>query len=119
MSACSNDFSFPMTLQCSHHHNSSQSTLDDEDPPAYAQVVESRDLIFSPTITHLEKTDVIGLICLKLIRTDIYFTGILLVFSLMSQITIQHAPLTLCIPLLYLIIGYVGKHGYTNVTFKY
>jgi hypothetical protein len=114
MSACSNDISFPMTLQCSHHHNSSQSTLD-EDPPAYAQVVESRDLIFSPII---KKTDVIGLICLKLIRTDMYFTGILLVFSLMSLITIQHAPLTSCIPLLYLIIGYVGKQGYTNVKFR-
>jgi hypothetical protein len=116
MSACSNDISFPMALQSSHNHNSSQSTIYDEDPPSYTQVLESRDLIFSPTF---KKTDVIGLICLKLISIDMLFTSILCVFSVMSQLTILHAPLTSCIPLVYLIIGFIGRQGYTNVKILY
>lgn len=110
MSTCSNDISFLENGQVIHLNNSRQSTLDDENPPPYSQVAESRDL------SYYHKIDAVGLLCLKIIQIDLYFTGILCIFSLMSLITAKQLLLIPCIPILYLILCLIGNKGYKNVT---
>ena len=105
MSTCANN-NTSLCLETYIHH-SRQSTLDNEDPPAYsvAQVEETstENLVYR-----------FGPLCLFIIGLDTYFSSILFIFSFMSSFSTGDIQTT-CVPLFYLLCTLLGKSGFKNV----